>query len=195
MDAPSAAPSIILPHLENLTLFNIPQQAISSILRSIHTPRFSTFVIAPDLTHRDPDTPFLDLNPDLEHLVPALQYAIAEGKIVELTILSDGVTIVVKRYTNDTCFMIRTGINGLPHLQSHLGWLQSNMGLKAECASGIREGTVSFGWGTRLERSIHFQTLEWIPNIIELKVAAHGGTSELIQYLTERFRRPFNGPR
>ncbi|KIO19976.1 hypothetical protein M407DRAFT_30375 [Tulasnella calospora MUT 4182] len=184
-DAPSAAPSIVLPHLKDLTLWNVNQQAVSLLFRSIHTPRFNTFVIAPAMTHYDSGT-FLDLNPDLEHLVPAIQCAITKGKAVELTISVHGVGIVVKRDTNDGCFMFRVGISGVPHLQSHLGWVQSNMDFKAESVSGIREASVVFDWDTRLERSIHFQTLEWIPNIIELTIRAYDGASGLIQYLTER---------
>ncbi|KIO19975.1 hypothetical protein M407DRAFT_30374 [Tulasnella calospora MUT 4182] len=185
-DAPSATPSIILPHLKDLTLSNINQQAISSILRSIHVQRFSTLVIAPDPILRDPDTPFLDLNLDLEHLVPAMQSAITGGKAFDLLIGLNSLAILVKRDTNEPSFKFSANLNGPPHLQSHFLWLQSNIDFNAGYASGIREASVSFGLGTSLESSVHFQILEWIPNITELTTWTYNGASELINYLTER---------
>ncbi|KIO17289.1 hypothetical protein M407DRAFT_33053 [Tulasnella calospora MUT 4182] len=185
-DALSAAPSIILPHLKDLTLSNINQQAISSILRSIHAQRFSTFVIDPHTIRSDPDSPFPDLNPDLEHLVPAMHCAIAGGKAFDLSIGFNSLAIVVKRDTNKPSFKFSANLNRPPHLQSHFLWLQNNIEFNAGYASGIREVSVSFGSGTNVESSVHFQILEWIPNITELNTWTYNGVSELIHYLTER---------
>ncbi|KAG8916119.1 hypothetical protein FRC01_003367 [Tulasnella sp. 417] len=184
-DPPSAASNIILPRLKDLTLSYISHQAISSIVRSIHSPRFSTFVIVPEITPQDSETTFPALNPNLEHLVPAIQCTLTEGKGVELTISSHDVDFVVRRDTNAACLKFYAKINERPHLQSHLAWLQSNINFKAECASGIQEASVTFGWGTSLE-NVHLPILEWIPNIRELDIVTHQGASELIQDLTER---------
>ncbi|KAG8916117.1 hypothetical protein FRC01_003365 [Tulasnella sp. 417] len=184
-DAPSAASNIILPRLKDLILSDIRQQAISFITRSIHSPRFRTFVIIPEITPEDSETAFPALNPNLEHLVPAMQYTLTEGKSVELAISQIDVEFVVKRDTKAACLKFYAKINERPRLQSHLTWLQSSIDLKAECASGIREASVTFGWGTSLE-NIHLPILEWIPNIRELNIVTHQGTSELIQDLTER---------
>ncbi|KAG8919031.1 hypothetical protein FRC00_011828, partial [Tulasnella sp. 408] len=138
-DVPLAPPSIILPHLKHLTLYNINHQAISSILRSVHTPKFRTFLVNPQTSHHDPDTPFPDLDPDLEHLVPAIQCAVTEGSVVELTISLNELHIVVRGDPNEARFWLRTCINGPRHLQSHFAWLQRNIDLGAESASCVRQ--------------------------------------------------------
>lgn len=186
-DTPSATPTIVLPRLKDLTLSNINHQAISSILRLIHTPKFRTFVLDPGfIRHSNRDTPFPNLNPDLERLIPAIKCALTGGKAVDLTFTLDAVEIAVKGESNRVCFRFRAPIKGSPHLQSHLAWLKSNIDFKSESTSSIQKASVFFSGGTILESSVYIQVFQWIPNIVELTIGTYDGASELIQYLTER---------
>ncbi|KAG9046654.1 hypothetical protein FS837_003901 [Tulasnella sp. UAMH 9824] len=187
-DTPSAIPTIILPRLRDLTLSNMNHQAVSTILRSIHTSTFRTFVLDSGLIRHDRDPPCPNLNHDLEHLVPAIKCALTEGKAVDVAFNIGAVEVTVKGETNRACFRFRATIDGSPHLQSHLAWLKSNVDFKSESTPTIQKASVFFRGGTILESSIYLQVFQWIPNIVELSIETYEGASELIQHLTERIR-------
>ncbi|KAG8949904.1 hypothetical protein FRC04_008207 [Tulasnella sp. 424] len=183
-DAPSTTPSIALPHLKDLALQDISHQATSFLLRSIQTPRFRTFLIAPQRYNQQ--TPLPDINSSLEHLLPAMQYALAEAETVYLTIQGGEVSILVYRKTNHQCFKLHPRINKPQDLQNQLTWLQTNLNLRAISPPGIIAGSVCFYELVDPDDSSHRRIFEWIPNITELSILGSRGASKLIQYLTER---------
>ncbi|KAG8949907.1 hypothetical protein FRC04_008210 [Tulasnella sp. 424] len=184
--APSTIASIVLPYLKDLTLRDISHQATSLLLQSIHTPRFRTILIAPKLYNER--TPFPETNSNLEHLLPAMRFALNEAKTVDFTILGNEVNLMVDRGLNDPCFKLCWGINGPQGLQNHITWLQRNLDLKTLSASGITAGSVHFSNPIDPENLPHRLIFEWIPNITELSVKHSTGVSKLIQCLTERVR-------
>ncbi|KAG8949910.1 hypothetical protein FRC04_008213 [Tulasnella sp. 424] len=185
-DAPSTIPSIVLPHLKDLSLRNINRQATSLLLQSIHTSRFETILIAPDPC--DERTPFPDINSSLEHLLPAMKCAFNEAKTVDLTILGSEVNLTVNRGPDDPCVKLCARIDGPPDLQNHLTWLQRNLDLKTLSASGINEGSISLVELVNRVDLTRLPIFEWIPNITELSVLNSSGAPKLIHHLTERVR-------
>ncbi|KAG8949905.1 hypothetical protein FRC04_008208 [Tulasnella sp. 424] len=183
-DAPSTIPSIFLPHLKDLALRYMSQQAASLLLRSIHTPRFRTVLISP--IYYDERTPPPDINSTLEHLLIAMQCALNDSKTVEFSIWGREVNFMVNRGPDDPCFKLCWTTNGHRGLQDHITWLQRNLDLKTLSASGITASSVRFSELLDPKDASYRLIFEWIPNITELVIRDPSGASKLIQYLTER---------